>query len=145
MYFLTSKRLEWSFIITLNDLSFRMTGKVVQSFSRYDITCLSNAVKKKLQMRLSEERKTVVSIERNNMITNNAQTTEAANEDEMLAGNVSLMAEDIRKSVGHLNRLIQSSLVSSSNNVLEMEMLHEKIKDFISVMDPNSGSRIQRR
>lgn len=96
-------------------------------------------------MRLSEERKTVVSIERNNMITNDAQTTEAANEDEMLAGNVSLMAEDIRKSVGHLNRLIQSSLVSSSNNVLEMEMLHEKIKDFISVMDPNSGSRIQRR
>lgn len=96
-------------------------------------------------MRLSEERKTVVSIERNNMITNDAQTTEAANEDEMLAGNVSLMAEDIRKFVGHLNRLIQSSLVSSSNNVLKMEMFHDKIKDFISVMDPNSGSRIQRR
>lgn len=77
-------------------------------------------------MRLSEERKTVVSIERNNMTANDAQTTEAANEDEMLAGNVSLMAEDIRKYVGHLNRLIQSSLVSSSNNVLEMEMLHDK-------------------
>lgn len=29
MYFLTSKRLEWGFIITLNDLSFRMIGKVV--------------------------------------------------------------------------------------------------------------------
>ncbi|RCH80005.1 hypothetical protein CU098_008123, partial [Rhizopus stolonifer] len=75
-------------------------------------------------------------IERNNMITNDAQTTEAANKDEMLATN---------KFVGHLNRLIQPSLVSSSNNVLEIEMLHDNIKDFISVMDTNSGSRIQRR
>ncbi|CEP17969.1 hypothetical protein [Parasitella parasitica] len=79
------------------------------------------------------------------MITNDAQSTQFANEDEMSVGNVSLIAENIRNSVGHLKRLVQSSLVSSSNNVLGMEMLHDKIKNFISVMDPNSGLRIQRK
>lgn len=79
----------------------------------------------------------------NTLNTNDASITKDTDEGAMMVANSLLMTKDIKKSVGHLNRLIESSL-SSSNNLVQMEQLHDKIKSFISVMDPESGTRVQR-
>lgn len=96
-------------------------------------------------MRLSEERMAVLTDESNLMSMNDAQGIEDANEEGINEANMSQTAKDVKKSMEYVVRLMNSSFASSSSNILEMELFHDKIKNIISVLDPNSGARVQRR